>query len=360
MLHQSSKNSEVRTSSVWFSQMQNRYDAEIRNNQKVFHWTDSAELWDWDNCSVTAVKISENKTRIVIRSRHDVLSNYRKKEVKLKYMLGFDITRIHTPKSERYHQPPEHNTKNKAYGPSRERWVFQIDNDYWIWQWAEDGKSLEESEVYKLYESLTKVQFSPYTGMKNIFEDTWRSGEDNEDTKIIPVIYQPAIDSWKNFIREIHCHKLSSYEIEVTILFNNESLREHALLNPIYEWFRSWFYGRVIDVETFRIILVDKLPENFQLAGIYSGESGIEQDDVHGDKVDIDGKVQSHKIKYYFVNTSHPIIFINTANHAMSEHDTNHSIWKWEYTCWEKDSPVVFGKKSREKIDKIFRPAWRI
>jgi hypothetical protein len=38
----------------------------------------------------------------------------------------------------------------------------------------------------------------------------------------------------------------------------------------------------------------------------------------------------------------------------------NHEIWKWEYTCWEKDSPVVFGNKSREEIDKSFRPKLRI
>ncbi len=358
MLNQYSINSTAEISPIWFSQIQNRYDAEIRNDQKVFHWTDSSELWDWDNCTVTAVKISENETRIVVRSKHKVHSNYRKKKVELKYMLGFDITKIEIPKIEKYHQPPEDNVKDKAYGPLRERWVFQVDSDYWIWQWAEDQKTLEESEVYKLYLKLIKVQSMPYAGKKSIFKDNEQE-EDNLNDKIIPVIYQPAIDSWKNYVREIHCHKVSGNELEVTILFNNENLREHAILNPIYEWFRSWFYGRVIDVETFRILLVEKLPENFEFRGIYSGENDLEQDDIHGDKPDSNGKVQLHKIKYYFVNTFHPILFINTANHAMSEHDTNHSIWKWEYLPWENDSPIVFGKKSREKINKSFRPKLR-
>ena len=151
MLKQNPINSTTEISPIWFSQIQNRYDAEIRDNQKVFHWTDSSELWDWDNCSVTAVKISENETRIVIRSKHNVHSKYRKKKVELKYMFGFDITKIQIPKSEKYHQPPKDNVKDKVYGPLRERWVFQVDNDYWIWQWAEDQKTLEESEVYKLY-----------------------------------------------------------------------------------------------------------------------------------------------------------------------------------------------------------------
>ena len=90
MLNQCSINSTAEISPIWFSQIQNRYDAEIRNDQKVFHWTDSSELWDWDNCTVTAVKISENETRIVVRSKHKVHSNYRKKKVELKYML--DLT----------------------------------------------------------------------------------------------------------------------------------------------------------------------------------------------------------------------------------------------------------------------------
>lgn len=359
MLKQNPINSVLEISPIWFSQKQNRYDAEIKNNQKVFHWTDSSEIWDWDNCSVNAVKISENETRIVITSKHKVRSKYRRKMVELKYMLGFDITKIHTPKSEEYHQPPKDNVKNKVYGPLRQRWVFQIDSDYWIWQWAENSKTLDESEVYKLYEMLITVQSTPYSGRKSIFKNNLQK-EDNHNDTIIPVIYQPAIDSWKNFVREIHCRRVNSNEVEVTILFNNEHLREHAILNPFYEWFRSLFYGRVIDAETFRIKLIKETPENFEFKGIYSGDNDLEKDNIHGDKADSYGKVPLHKIKYYFASTSHPIVFINTANHAMSEHDTNHSIWKWEYTCWEHGSPIVFGKKSREKIDKSFRPKFRV
>jgi hypothetical protein len=63
---------------------------------------------------------------------------------------------------------------------------------------------------------------------------------------MIPVIYQPAIDSWKNFVREIHCHRVDSNEFEVTILFNNEHLREHAILNPIYEWSEVYFMDELL------------------------------------------------------------------------------------------------------------------
>ena len=356
MLKQNLKNEKF--SPIWFSQRQNRYDAEIKNDQKVFQWTNNSEMWDWDNCTVTAVKISENETRVVIRSSHKVHSGYRKKIVELKYMLGFDITDIEQPKCEDYHQPPKDNVKNKTYGLPRKRWVFQIDSQYWIWQWAENRKTLQESEVYKIYELLTKVQSTPYSGRKSIFNANLR--EDIRNDTMIPVIYQPAIDSWKNFVREIHCHRVDSNEFEVTILFNNEHLRKHALLNPIYEWFRSLIYGRVIDVESFRVKLIKKDPEDFEFIGIYSGENEIDKDSIHGDKVKPFEKVPMHEIKYYFESVQHPIVFINTANHAMAEHDTNHEIWKWEYTCWEKASPVVFGTKSREEINKIFRPRIRI
>jgi hypothetical protein len=274
-------------------------------------------------------------------------------------MLGFDINNVQPPESKRFHEPPKDIIENKAYGPPRQRWVVQLDSDYRIWQWAESNKTLEESEVYKIFEMLRRVQSTPYSGRKSIFEADMLEHENNNE-RVIPVVYQPAIDSWKNFVREIHCYRVNKDELEVTILFNNEHLREHAIINPVYEWFRSLFYGRVIDIETFRIIFVEKVPENFEFKGIYSAENNVEEDEIHGDKPNSHGKVPIHKIKYYFVSTYHPIVFINTANHAMAEYDTNHTIWKWEYVCWEKDSPVVFGNKSRAEIDKSFRPKLRV
>jgi hypothetical protein len=162
---------------------------------------------------------------VVIRSKQKVSSRYRKRIVELKYMLGFDINNVQTPKSE----PQKDNVKNKAYVPLR--WVVQLDSDYWIWQWAENNKTLEESEVYKIFEMLRRVQSTPYSGRKSIFKDN-KQEHDKHNDRIIPVVYQPAIDSWKNFVREIHCYRVNNDELEVTILFNNEHLREHAILNP--------------------------------------------------------------------------------------------------------------------------------
>ena len=70
----------------------------------------------------------------------------------------------------------------------------------------------------------------------------------------------------------------------------------------------------------------------FVFENIYSGQYGIEHDTIHLDKP----PAPRRPIEYYFLDHYHPIIFRNTANHAMSEHDNNHDIWKWEYISWKK------------------------
>ncbi len=283
-----------------------------------------------------------------------VNSQYRKKEVKVKYMFGFDISvdTIEYPREEQYNEKIDN--KEKKYGRSRKRWVIRMNKDYCIWQWAsnEKGRSLGDSEVFKIYKEMIKsLEKSVTSTKKNIFlvEDI------PNDNRLIPVIYQPAIDSWKNFVREIHCYKINENEYEVTILFENEQLRKHDKLDIFYRIFRLFRYKRVTDIESFRIILDKGIPIKLQFKGIFSCEHTIEDDNIHGDKTP-DGKAPIHDIKYYFNNEMHPIIFINTSNHAMSFHDTNHKLWKWEYIPWEKDSAVIYGQKSRSNVDRFSWP----
>src|SRR5215213_1856083 len=343
-------------SDIWFSHRENIYDAELKGTQKVFYWTDQLQTWDWDNCTVSWLIRDSNTSsriiRVVIRSLKSVFSEYRKKEVKIRYMLGFDVegSKRQPPKEEEYKEPLD-NKPPKRYSQDRIRWVIKFDNDYSIWQWKEEGKTIESSKVYEIYKGITKsLDESIITpNDKDIFNVV--AYDDNKiGKKIVPVIYQAAIDSWKNFVREVHCHALDNgQKIQVSILFNNEELREHKIANRLYEWFRIWFYGRKIDVETFYIVLEDNnTPKLFDFKNIYSGENSIEQDSIHLDKHNVD-------VKYYFGNLRHPIIFINTSNHAMAEHDTNHELWKWEYIPWQKDGGVEFHNKSREKIDESFK-----
>jgi hypothetical protein len=133
---------------------------------------------------------------------------------------------------------------------------------------------------------IKKTLTGPITTKKNIF----RVPGVPANNKLIPVIYQAAIDSWKNFVREVHCHKVNEDEYEVTILFENEHLRKHAPLDLIYRLYRYLRYGHVTDIESFRIILKEGLPAKFRFEGIYSNEHGIHYDNIHGD-IPVNGKV---------------------------------------------------------------------
>jgi hypothetical protein len=363
----STSNHDALDSPIWFSHKEERYDAELKESQrKIFHWTGETQMWEWNNCVASWIKTdSANMVKVIIRSAKKVFSEYRKRDVVVRYMLGFDIdgSKIQPPFEERHREPID-NLK-KEYGEYKTRWALRLDKDHYIWQWKEEGRAIESSEVYRIYAGILKTADEPFVPeAKRFFNVEAHKPTDDrkEDSdKIIPVIYQTAIDSWKNFVREIHCSQIKGInadgnkmadKIQVSILFNNEELREHAIANRVYEWFRSWFYGRIIDVETFYIVLDENdnnSPAYLDFPNIYSSENTIQADSVHINKLGV-------KIKYFYGDSNHPIVFVNTSNHAMGEHDTNHRLWKWEYIAWEKDSSILFGEKSREDIEKTFRP----
>ncbi|AFU57726.1 hypothetical protein Ngar_c07840 [Candidatus Nitrososphaera gargensis Ga9.2] len=82
----------------------------------------------------------------------------------------------------------------------------------------------------------------------------------------------------------------------------------------------------------------------FVFEGIYSGNHNLEYDTTHLDKP----PAPHREIEYYFADQYHPIVFINTSNHAMGPHDNNHDLWKWEYVSWIKEAPIV-GEPRHEK-----------
>ncbi len=349
---------------IWFSHREEIY--EVKNGK--FIWTGKEKIWNWDHCTVQLVKKSDKKLRVVVRSNTNKNSKYMgDRPIKLRFMLGFDIIDVREPKVQMPKKDWDGPVNGEFWKGPNARWVFFLEtiNDtgksnedaYCIWQWADKGEQLESSYLYALYEEMVNEL---KTGNKsdNIFDVNDVDLDEQEDA-VIPVIYQPAVDSMKNFVREIHCAKKplkdGGYEVEVTLVFNNEQLRKHAALNKPYEWLReNVLHGRKQDVESFHI-LTEKEPKDFLFKGIYSKENGneygLEHDNIHGDK-----KVANkHGIKYYFMNKQHPIVFVNTSNHAVAEDDANPRLWKWEYIPWENDGPVVFGNKSRAEIDKDFK-----
>ena len=157
------------------------------------------------------------------------------------------------PQIDQYREPIR-NLDVKKYGKARQRWVFKLNKDYYILQRVsnEKGRSLENSEVYRIYNDIITFLNEPLSTIK---KNTFIANDTPKENNIIPVIYQAAIDSWKNFVREVHCYKINENEYEVTILFKNEQLRKHGKWDLIYRIFRRLRYGRVTDIESFRIIL---------------------------------------------------------------------------------------------------------
>jgi hypothetical protein len=144
---------------IWFSHRENKYDAELRLfRRSIFYWTDRSKTWDWDNCVVTWLKKSEQEIHVVIRSSKFVSSDYRRRTVRVKYMLGFDVRAedIQNPINDDYPQPLDN--KERKYGPAKPRWAFKLNKHYYIWQWAEGDKNgLENSEIYRIYTEIKKT-----------------------------------------------------------------------------------------------------------------------------------------------------------------------------------------------------------
>ena len=335
---------------IWFTVKEKKWKVGYFGK---FYWTDKEEFWDSDNCTLCISRNLKDEILIIVRSSQKKFSRFMGKEIGIRYMLSFEIfTKPSEPKIEMY--TARKNFPKRKEGPMT-RWVLQLDEKHWIWQWAREGEDIANSMIYALYkEIINEFDYSSRCAT-NIFNVT----EDIRDERKIPVIYQPSIDALKNFVREVHCAKGptnqdGSYELEVSVLFNNERLRQHGILNSIYELFRRLVYGRVLDLESFKIhVRMDSKKDGFIFEGIYSNEDGMNSDSVHGDKAP--PPAPEHPVKHFFIDYNHPVVFVNTSNHAMAEHDTNSRIWKFEYIPWLKDTPIKFGNKTRNEIDQSFK-----
>jgi hypothetical protein len=348
---------------LWLSYKQEKYAARLENAKRVLRWTGAKKTWDCDNCIFSIIPIKDDLIHIVARRAKSFDSSYVERQVHVNLMMGFTITAFEKPVEEEYSEPVSDDDDDKGGGKKGTRWAIHLKHadecsnpterpisNWCIWQWAEtdSAKTIEQSEVFKIYDELARKQHAA-SEPEYIFNVTTEKQD-----KIIPVFYQPRIDAWKNFVREIHTHRIDDNEIEVTIIFNDEQLRRHSILDSIYRIFRLFRYNRIKDIESFRIKL-DKTPTEYTFESIYSGKYTLYDDSIHEDKPDEDGIVPLHKIKYYFSSVLHPIVFVNTSNHALAEHDNNHFHWKWEYLAWVQNSSVVYGTKSRDIIDNEFR-----
>ena len=352
----------------WFSQKVLKYHVAANSKLK---FSNEEVIVDWDHCLVDIVGKKSGKTRIVLRSSSETVSDYigrtKQETVEIRYMIGIDIAEVSEPFIENYEVNKDKVRKNlsKECKNYIKRAVFSLDNKYWIWEEYSPNIPLESTNIYKLYvqikEFIDKTKDLVDYDIDEIFKvEIEKSIIDNKKRgEIIPIIYQPAIDELRNYVREVHCHFIRPDVLEVTLIFNNEELRKFSLFNKIYEKIRLIIYGRIMDIESFRIYLDQDRMQNNKLyifekiySNIGNNQYGLKYDTIHGDQPE----APKRKVKYYFIDYKHPVVFINTSNHAMAESDNNHEIWKWEYIPFLNDSPVIFGTKSRKQIDNCFKP----
>ncbi|HKX82535.1 MAG TPA: hypothetical protein VJL54_09800 [Nitrososphaera sp.] len=345
----------------WFSHKARRYQIEEKEFENIFSWrSNNMVMWDWDRCSVSVSRrLANGKIRFVIRSRTNRNSEFiGSKPVHLRFMLTIDAASVKQPWEEQYAVTTRRKSLESIAGKEFPRWVFSLDGRYWIWEWARKGKSIESSRLYKLYQSIRKA----FDSLEEHEDDNFfKVGLESATDKPFPVIYQPAVDSLDNFLREMHCSRRTNADgsrtIEVSLVFNNEELRNFSLfgiLDAAYREFRLQKYGRVFDIETFTIRLgkdgdLSQDNNSFTFKNIYSGRYGLAFDTVHEDP---EGPPRA--IKYYLNSQNHPIVFINTSNHAMAERDNNPALWKWEYIPWDERAPIKIGSKSRKELDEYY------
>jgi len=336
----------------WMSKLKD-FDPEISETDETFTWT-------WNDCFFSYVKISKNKIRIIVRSKDIVkiaISNSETEDTPITFTYDFDITTIPDIKFDENFSIPE-NPHQKIELKSGKRYCLsffkekrkgQVSGICEIWQWDSD------SELKKIREKILSIMESEH--ITPIIEDENQIHPIGNIAreKICPIIYQPALDKPKNFLRQVHINKKNDKKFQITLVFNNEALRKHKFLDGFYKDFRKVVYGRTKDVETFYIILEDSEPKKFNFKGIYSKKNTtLENDMTHGDKKEwweFWKTIKDREIDCYYSTTKFPKIYVNTANHALAGHDNNPGLWKWEYVTWGEKLPIGVGEMSREKIE---------
>ena len=306
-----------------FSYTQEKYDEVKEPLRYYLKWTNIKENFKYEDCTITVIGMGDERKRIIVRRKICGESKFLKSKYEVYLMLGFITSKV---------EKKEECNKNVL--------SFKLVQ-------SEDAmhRDLCNVEIWGDTEQETDELLNTINQKTNKNESTNIIQADylEEDKYMIPVIYQPRVDTWENFLREVHVYKnLEDNCFEITLAFQDEDLRKHKILNGLYRLIRLIKYKRTVDIETFSI-----KNDKFYFRNIYSGESNLFEDTIHNEK--------NMDAKYYFRNKNHPVIFVNTSNHAVAPHDNNHDLWKFEYVPWSKKSPVKLGTKTREQVEESFK-----
>ena len=135
---------------VWFTVKEKKWKVGYFGK---FSWTGSDEFWDSDNCTASLARTLKDQFLVVVRSSQTKYSRFMEKEVVLRYMLGFELLggKPSEPKTEVY--TARDNIPSRREGP-KDRWVLQLDDKHWIWEWAQKGEDITKSTIYRFYNEI--------------------------------------------------------------------------------------------------------------------------------------------------------------------------------------------------------------
>ena len=320
--------------------------------------------WHWKNCKISFEKNSNDTIRFMVkrtknifledntklrRDKKQIYTSSKLNKYILHYVIHFDVKVSLLPSMVYEEEIEEQLQRKKGNGKKRDCWALNLDAQHKIWLWK-DVNNEAKNIMTKMLESI-KLKSAKIKDNPRHFSPL---EVENRQIKLIgniqPVIYHPARDisgeRVRNYIQEIHlAPSVNDNKVLVTIVYNDERLRENAWLDWIYRIFRKLRHGRTFDVESFLIVLEEGLPTKFDFPDIYSGDNKLEKDSIHCNKC-------ASIIDHFFSNNRYrPVIFINTSNHAMAGKDNNINKWKIEYRLWEEQCPIYLGSNSRCEIE---------
>src|SRR5215204_5754182 len=120
----------------WFSQKVLKYHVIA----KSLKFSDKEVIIDWDHCIVNIVGKKSGKTRIVLRSSSETVSDYigrtTQETIEVRYMIGIDISAVSDPFIEDYKVNKDKVRKNlpNEFENNIKRAVFSLDDKYWLWE----------------------------------------------------------------------------------------------------------------------------------------------------------------------------------------------------------------------------------
>ena len=305
-----------------FSYRQEIYDEKKESRRYYLAWRNEEKVWNYKDCKITVIGMSNDRARVIVRRKKSGYSTFMESDFEVNLMMGFIALNV---------RKEEVNHKNVL--------VFEIEqsND-------RAHRDLKDVRIWSDYEHETEDLYNKILQKRNN-ESTSKIIESDyleRNNSMVPVIYQPKIDAWENFLREIHVHEEDDKSFQITLVFQDEILRRHGILDGIYRYIRLLRYKRTVDIETFYF-----KNNQFFFDDIYSGKSNLFEDTIH-EKTEVPAK-------YFFQDKNHPVIFVNTSNHALAPHDNNHDLWKWEYVPWSNKIPIKLGTKTRQEAEDTYQ-----